>query len=321
MIYDGHAYCFPDLRGNGGFADRDEFQRHVQLAVAGMGHSREPWRKRDRAPADTSALADMSRGWSFDALEDANLTASRGRFEWTGGGETYVKQLMPPSIADMDYDADSLIAEMDYAGVDMAMLHRTAYLGIGNDFVANCVRQYPDRLQGLAFIEPWLVAPRSATVDSYVDELGVLRRWMEAYPDVVVVFTHGFSWRTFREGDTMNLPDELFGRSPPRARNFYMQLVLSVTLGARWPYRCRSSSRRWRRLDGAHWCGQADVGLRPPLRDAPLHLPAVLDQIRGYDNVLSAGDIAAITGGEHGPRHGPAGRTERTVMRDTARRL
>ena len=86
-----------------------EFQRHVQLAVAGMGHSREPWRKRDRAPADTSALADMSRGWSFDALEDIALTADRGRFEWTVGGETtYVKQLMPPSIADMDYDADSL---------------------------------------------------------------------------------------------------------------------------------------------------------------------------------------------------------------------
>ena len=40
------------------------------------------------------------------------------------------------------------------------MLHRTAYLGIGNDFVANCVRQYPDRLQGLAFIEPWLVQPK-----------------------------------------------------------------------------------------------------------------------------------------------------------------
>ena len=170
MIYDSHAYCFPDLRGNGGFADRDEFQRHVQLAVAGMGHSREPWRKRDRAPADTSALADLSRGWSFDALEGANLTASRGRFEWTGGGETYVKQLMPPSIADMDYDADSLIAEMDYAGVDMAMLHRTAYLGIGNDFVANCVRQYPDRLQGLAFIEPWLVQPEPDACIAKLDE-------------------------------------------------------------------------------------------------------------------------------------------------------
>ena len=359
MIYDGHAYCFPDLRGSGGFADRAEFQRHVQLAVAGMGHSREPWRKRDRAPADTSALADMSRGWSFDALEDIALTADRGRFEWTVGGDTYVKQLMPPSIADMDYDADSLIAEMDYAGVDIAMLHRTAYLGIGNDFVANCVRQYPDRLQGLAFIEPWLVqpepaaciakldeainrqglsalqfmpmflsayeqyedwdapgfkpfwdavaemaipvfftlAPRSATVDSYIDELKVLRRWMEAYPDVVVIFTHGFSWRTFREGDTMNLPDALFREVPSESPNFYMQLVLSVTLGARWPYPMPQFEPAMEKLVERIGADKLMWGSDHPFEMLHYTYRQCLDQIRGYDNVLSAGDIAAITGG------------------------
>ena len=359
MIYDGHAYCFPDLRGSGSFADRAEFQRHVQLAVAGMGHSREPWRKRDRAPADTSALADMSMGWSFDALEDIALTADRGRFEWIVGGDTYVKQLMPPAIADMDYDADSLIAEMDYAGVDIAMLHRTAYLGIGNDFVANCVRQYPDRLQGLAFIEPWLVqpepaaciakldeainrqglsalqfmpmflsvyeqyedwdapgfkpfwdavarmgipvfftlAPRSATVDSYIDELKVLRRWMEAYPDVVVVFTHGFSWRTFREGDTMNLPDELFREVPSDSPNFYMQLVVSVTLGARWPYPMPQFEPAMEKLVERIGADKLMWGSDHPFEMLHYTYRQCLDQIRGYDNVLSAGDIAAITGG------------------------
>ncbi len=34
MIYDGHAYIFPDLKGDGGFEDRLEFQRHLQLAMA-----------------------------------------------------------------------------------------------------------------------------------------------------------------------------------------------------------------------------------------------------------------------------------------------
>ena len=359
MIYDGHAYCFPDLRGSGGFADRDEFQRHVQLAVAGMGHSREPWRKRDRAPADTNALADMSRGWSFDALEDANLTASRGRFEWTAASETYAKQLMPPSITDMEYDANILVAEMDYAGVDVAMLHRTAYLGIGNDFVASCVRQYPDRLQGLAFIEPWLVqpepdaciarldkainrqglsalqfmpmflsayeqyedwdapgfkpfwdavagmgipvfftlAPRSATVDSYLDELGVLRRWMEAYPDAVVVFTHGFSWRTFREGDTMNLPDALFREVPSESPNFYMQLVLSVTLGARWPYPMPQFEPAMATLVKRIGADRLMWGSDHPFEMLHYTYRQCLDQIRNYDDVLSADDIAAITGG------------------------
>ena len=29
MIYDGHVYCFPDLRGNAGWTDRGEYMRHL----------------------------------------------------------------------------------------------------------------------------------------------------------------------------------------------------------------------------------------------------------------------------------------------------
>ena len=156
MIYDGHAYCFPDLRGDGGFADPEQFRRHLQLGIA--RHFQPVWRTRDRAPADDSGLADPSGGWSFDALKDVGFRAAgHGRFEWTVDGEVFVKQYMPPSVADMSYPAESLVAEMDYAGVDMALLHRTPYLGIGNEFVADCVRRFPDRLQGLAHVEEWLV--------------------------------------------------------------------------------------------------------------------------------------------------------------------
>jgi predicted TIM-barrel fold metal-dependent hydrolase len=158
VIYDGHAYCFPDQRGDGGFADRAEFQRNLQVGMA--GHFQPAWRVRDRAPADSSGLYDASKGLTFDALKDADFRAAgHGRFEWTVDGEHYAKQVMPPSIADMSYPAESLVAEMDYAGVDRALLHRTPYLGIGNDFIADCVRAYPERIQGLAHVEEWLVAP------------------------------------------------------------------------------------------------------------------------------------------------------------------
>ena len=73
MIYDGHAYCFPDLRGDGGFADPAQFRRHLQLGIA--RHFQPVWRSRDRAPADDSGLADPSAGWSFDALKDVGFRA------------------------------------------------------------------------------------------------------------------------------------------------------------------------------------------------------------------------------------------------------
>ena len=91
-------------------------------------------------------------------MKDAQFRAAgQGCFEWTVDGEDYVKQYFPPSIVAMSYPAANLVAEMDYAGVDISLLHRTTYLGIGNDFIADCVRLFPGRLQGLAHIEEWLV--------------------------------------------------------------------------------------------------------------------------------------------------------------------
>ncbi len=74
MIYDGHAYCMPDLKGDGGFDDPEQFRRHLQRAIA--RHFQPSWRKRGRVPADTSGLADPTGGWNFDALKDARFRAA-----------------------------------------------------------------------------------------------------------------------------------------------------------------------------------------------------------------------------------------------------
>ena len=156
LIFDAHAYCFPPLGGDGGFADAEEFRRHLQFATA--HHPQPAWRVIDRKPGDSNALF-RSENWpSLDSLKDAGFhAAGHGRFEWKDGDDTYFKQWLPPSVNDMSYPADRLVAEMDYANVDMALLHRTPYLGMGNEFLAECVRQYPDRLRALAHAPEWLV--------------------------------------------------------------------------------------------------------------------------------------------------------------------
>ena len=177
MTYDGHAYCFPDLRADGGFADPEQFRRHLQLAIA--THFQPAWRKKDRAPADSSGLADPSAGWSFEALKEADFRpAGYGRFEWTVGGDDYVKQYMPPSVAGTSYPAQALVAEMGHAGVDLALLHRIPYLGVSNEFIADCVRLFPDRLRGLAYVEEWRVRPDTdwaiKKLERAVDQLGLV---------------------------------------------------------------------------------------------------------------------------------------------------
>ena len=142
MIFDGHAYCFPSTAGDGGFDDPEDFRRHLQQAMA--THHQPVWRARDLAPGDASTLIDADNWPSLNALKQSDFhAAANGRFEWTSDGERYFKQYFPPSITDMSYPPDRLVAEMDYAGVSRALLHRTPYLGIGNEFIADCVARYP----------------------------------------------------------------------------------------------------------------------------------------------------------------------------------
>ena len=145
MFFDGHVYCFPDVRTVMGFPSPEAQRVHVQKSMA--NHHVQPWRRRDHAPGSTSTLMDASKWPQDDALADVNFRpTSHGRFEWTMDGEDYVKQYFPPSIVDMAYGPQALIAEMEYANVDGALLHRNPYLGLGNDFIADCVRQYPGRI-------------------------------------------------------------------------------------------------------------------------------------------------------------------------------
>ena len=66
-IFDGHAYCFPDVRKLMGFPSLEEQQIHVQKAIA--NHHVQPWRKSDHALGSTSTLMDATKWPSDDALK------------------------------------------------------------------------------------------------------------------------------------------------------------------------------------------------------------------------------------------------------------
>ena len=202
-------------------------------------------------------------------------------------------------ITDMVYNADMLVAEMDYAGVDMGLLHRTPYLGISNDFIAECCRQHPKRLQGLAYVREWLVPanPQAAvqeversvnelglhglqflpsfsllygvdedwdrggyrpfwnavasmgipvfitlvthqvkTVEGFLDQLRVLRRFVESYPDLTVVLTHGLDWLRFVKDDKLEVASAVYDIAPCDCPNFNVQILFAVFLGLFFDY-------------------------------------------------------------------------------------
>jgi len=85
---------------------------------------------------------------------DVDFGISRfGRPEWTRDGIDYYVNLCPPSLQDMTAPPEFMLAQMDYVGVDMAVLQNSYLYGQLNDYFAEAVRKYPNRFLGQAQVD------------------------------------------------------------------------------------------------------------------------------------------------------------------------
>ena len=296
MLIDGHAYIFEPMDSPAGYPTPDQKMRAVQQELS--GHHQPVWRVRDRAPADNSVLADPDSG----ALHQVAWGRDKDRLTWAYRGETYTKQYLPPMLNNLEMPAERLIAEMDYAGVDVAILHNASHLGRNNRLHSEATARFPDRLKSLINlpeadipsdpsaalreVERWLnaggvcgfqfftrtyweggrevgwnegamrdfwrgmsglglpiyftIRPRSGQAfatsgaESYLRELDSVHGWMQDYPDLSVVLTHGLSWGNFRRDDRIILPEGVW-RVFESAR-CHLQLLFPIQLGGIWQY-------------------------------------------------------------------------------------
>ena len=156
MIIDSHAYCFQPGNHPAGYPTTTEHLAWIQ-ACQGL-HHQPAWRVSDRTPAPSDGLGDTNpNDWSTLPDVDFRIDEERGRVVWTISGEDRSKQFYPPNLRHLEYTPHSLIAEMDYAGVDLALLHTNPMLGRDTAFLAECVKLYPDRLRSMAPVDEWRI--------------------------------------------------------------------------------------------------------------------------------------------------------------------
>jgi predicted TIM-barrel fold metal-dependent hydrolase len=154
MIVDSHAYCFtaPDA-----LAGHPSVQHHLDLWQWGYaGHHQPAFRVRDRAPGDASLLLEHGEDGPRLAERAFRVDHDRERLIWTVDDEDYTKVFLPPNT--LEFSPGNLIAEMDYAGVDWALLHVDQTLSRDVDYLAECIRAYPDRLRSMAPVDEWRIA-------------------------------------------------------------------------------------------------------------------------------------------------------------------
>ena len=85
-------------------------------------------------------------------------------------GETQM-QMLPPYNPRTEFTAEMLVANMDWAGVDRAVLLQGTFYGECDDYTLAALRAYPGRLAGALFADPWRAGFRE-DFDRLVDNGG-----------------------------------------------------------------------------------------------------------------------------------------------------
>jgi len=188
IVFDSHTHCFPPLAEDRGIMKRRlaEQQYHVRFHAQGIR------RARDGARVSEPLL--VGEGDGISSLPDVDFRIGRfGRLEFTPGDEDYYIQWMPPVLEDMSSSPELIVAQMDYVGVDRAVLQHDRIYGKLDEFLGDCVRRYPDRFVALAQVDEW--------VGGRDDQLERLRRQVEDLGHSGLYFsTGGFFQDDFKIG-------------------------------------------------------------------------------------------------------------------------
>jgi hypothetical protein len=150
-LIDNHAHIFPPMHRAAGYASPDEHLAVLQYAFAFSAH---PARRVDNGSlVSPSALWDWSRGWPDGQAPVGFRIGDYGRVEWEQDGVGLYRQYQSPLLHDMASPPELVVAMMDAAGVDVAVLQNDRNYGRLNPEVIDAVRRFPGRFIGLAQVD------------------------------------------------------------------------------------------------------------------------------------------------------------------------
>ncbi len=154
--------------------------RYAQLTL--MFHHQPARAVSDNSILDRQTLVDPNEP-SIAGLTDVDLRGGKdGKFVWTVEGADYTKQYLPPAMSRLEASPELMIAQMDYAGVDRAVLQTGHIYGKLNRYLSDAVRRYPQRFWGLAMVDEWRADHGSQirVLDRAVNELGLHALWFQS---------------------------------------------------------------------------------------------------------------------------------------------
>ena len=120
MIVDSHAHAFPPMGGPAGHRSARGHTRYLQQMLA--SHHQPVRRADDGSVVDRRTLADVDDATLADLAEVDFRGDGYGKFAWTVDGVDHTLQYLPPTLTGLSAPPELMVAQMDFVGVDRAVL-------------------------------------------------------------------------------------------------------------------------------------------------------------------------------------------------------
>ena len=152
-IVDCHGHIFPPLAGACGFSNPAEHLLYLQWGM--HTHGTQPVvRTRDGQIVKERHLWDPEDPSETGRRKGLNFrVGGHGRLAWDVKGESYHVQFLSPGTRNLESPAETIVAQMDYAGIATMVLQNDHLYGNSAAYFAEAVNGFPDRFIGLAQVE------------------------------------------------------------------------------------------------------------------------------------------------------------------------
>jgi predicted TIM-barrel fold metal-dependent hydrolase len=152
---------------------------------------------------------------------------------------------------------------------------------------------------------PLFITPRytsltsnSDLVESLNNELLRIKKWMDRFPQVKVIWTHGLAWRLFITEKDLSIPASVFQSAPIDNHNFYLQLMFPISLGDIWEYPMKQTLPVLKEITRNFGADRLIWGTDMPIVLRHFTYKQCLDQIKIHGKeVLTNEEIKMISGG------------------------
>ncbi|NIM95969.1 MAG: amidohydrolase family protein [Anaerolineales bacterium] len=210
MIIDIHTHTFPPL---GSMCGEDPPELQMRFLQHHLYFHHQGWYcEQTKQITLEPSLYDSDKP-GINGMRDVDFRVGGfGRLMYTDNGENFWIQWLPPSFRELECTPELLLANMDYVGIDFAVLCPTHIYGELNEYTSNCVRSYPYRFVGIAAIREWrgFEGDEIARLTRAVEEMGLIGLHFATEAFFMVDYLEDWSSKRFdplwKEVERLNIP-------------------------------------------------------------------------------------------------------------------